>query len=229
MRKLLLLFVLFSLTSCGVKVNSVALNQRTYDELPLNVEFTKEIGEQIVLKGSEEFQEAILITNRAPSMKLYSVDFNYPTGTILPLSGEVDKYKLFFKKNDKTSASGGSYYVGVAVDKTDNTPKMFYVLEGAMGGLYTKDFSELSVEPTTYTDPSCQRCYKQEFIYNGKVDSHLKFIYREYVNDMARPAFNQELQYDLNESNIVGFKGLRLEVVKATNTSITYKILNSFN
>ena len=46
---------------------------------------------------------------------------------------------------------------------------------------------------------------------------------------MARPAFNQDLQYDLNDSNIVGFKGLRIEVIKATNTSIEYKILSSFN
>lgn len=46
---------------------------------------------------------------------------------------------------------------------------------------------------------------------------------------MARPAFNQELQYDLNESNTVGFKGLRMEIVNATNTSIEYKVLSSFN
>ena len=59
--------------------------------------------------------------------------------------------------------------------------------------------------------------------------SNLKFIYREYINDMARPAFNQELQYDLNESNIIGFKGLRIEVIKATNTNIQYKVLSSFN
>mgnify|MGYP001043013533 CR=1 FL=1 len=54
-------------------------------------------------------------------------------------------------------------------------------------------------------------------------------MYREYINDMARPAFNQELQYDLNESNIIGFKGLRIEVILATNTKIEYKVLSSFN
>lgn len=46
---------------------------------------------------------------------------------------------------------------------------------------------------------------------------------------MARPAYSQDLQYDLSEGNIVGIKGLRLEVIKVTNTNIEYKILNSFH
>lgn len=71
--------------------------------------------------------------------------------------------------------------------------------------------------------------FKQEFIYNGKVGSGVKFIYREYINNTARPAFQQDLQYDLNESNIIGFKGLRIEIVNASNTSIEYKILSEFN
>ena len=45
---------------------------------------------------------------------------------------------------------------------------------------------------------------------------------------MARPAFNQDLQYDLADGNIVGFKGLRIEIIKATNTNIEYKILSNF-
>ncbi|MDD3772107.1 MAG: hypothetical protein PHC38_05555 [Weeksellaceae bacterium] len=230
MRKLLLLCVAtLMLTSCGVKVNSVNLKQRTYDDLPLNTQITKDIGDQVILKGLEEYQDAVIITNREPSMRIYTVDFSYPIGTVLPLSGEVEKYKLYYNKSDKILSNGGYYYVGVAVEKSTNSPKVFYVLEGAMGGIYTKDYNTLEVQPAIYNDPSCQRCFKQEFIYNGRVDSHLKFIYREYVNDMARPAFNQELQYDLNESDIIGFKGARLQVIKATNTAITYKIINSFN
>jgi hypothetical protein len=45
---------------------------------------------------------------------------------------------------------------------------------------------------------------------------------------MARPSFTQDLQYDLSEGNIVGFKGLRIEIIKAQNTKIEYKILSFF-
>ena len=70
--------------------------------------------------------------------------------------------------------------------------------------------------------------FEQELVYNGRVSDSLRFIYREYSNRMARDAFTQEIQYDLNESPIIGFKGARLEVIEATNRSITYKLLANF-
>ena len=68
----------------------------------------------------------------------------------------------------------------------------------------------------------------QELIYNGKVGNHMKFIYREFSDSVARPAFTQEVQYDISESSIVGFKNVRLEVIRATNTDIVYKLINNF-
>jgi hypothetical protein len=71
--------------------------------------------------------------------------------------------------------------------------------------------------------------FKQEFIYNGKIGNSVKFIYREFKDDLARSSFNQEVQYDLNESSVVGFKGLKIEVLSATNTIIKYKVLSYFS
>lgn len=71
--------------------------------------------------------------------------------------------------------------------------------------------------------------FKQEFIYNGRYENNLKFVYREYVNDIARPAFTQEVQYDLSQQNIIGFKSLKMEVLKATNTSIEFRLISNFD
>lgn len=70
---------------------------------------------------------------------------------------------------------------------------IFYNLTGGFGGLFPKEIEGLSVENATYTDDNCKNCFKQEFVFNGKVDNNLKFIYREYTENMARPAFTQEL------------------------------------
>lgn len=70
--------------------------------------------------------------------------------------------------------------------------------------------------------------FVQELLYNGRVGDHLKFIYREFTHNVARPAFTQEVQYDLSESSIVGFKSLRLKVIQASNTQITYELIRSF-
>lgn len=70
--------------------------------------------------------------------------------------------------------------------------------------------------------------FKQEFIFNGRVDNSLKFIYREFNGDLARPSFTQEVQYDLNQSNIIGFKDLSIEILNATNQEIEYKVITPF-
>ena len=60
------------------------------------------------------------------------------------------------------------------------------------------------------------------------VGDALRFIYREFYNDMARPSFTQEIQYDLGISTIVGFKSAKLEILEATNTKISYQVISHF-
>lgn len=71
--------------------------------------------------------------------------------------------------------------------------------------------------------------FQQSIIYSGKVGNRIKFGYREFSGNTARPAFNNDVDYDLNDSKIVGYKGARIEIVEATNESIRYKLLSNFN
>ena len=64
--------------------------------------------------------------------------------------------------------------------------------------------------------------YKQELIYNGKSKDTIRLSYREYIKDMARPAFYQDLTYDLAESREIAFRDLRIEVLEATNSAIKF-------
>jgi hypothetical protein len=73
-----------------------------------------------------------------------------------------------------------------------------------------------------------QTNFVQELIYNGRSGDTLKFIYRELADDMLRAAFTQDIQYDLSQSKEIGFKNVRIEVMEASNTSITYKVLSNF-
>jgi hypothetical protein len=66
--------------------------------------------------------------------------------------------------------------------------------------------------------------FKQELLYNGKSSNTIKISYREFRNDFARPNFYQDLSYDLADSKIVGFRGMKIEVIEATNSYIRYII-----
>lgn len=66
--------------------------------------------------------------------------------------------------------------------------------------------------------------FKQELIYNGKSKDTLRVSYREYVDDLARPSYFQDLTYDLSESKEIAFRDIKMEVLEATNTNIKFII-----
>jgi len=43
---------------------------------------------------------------------------------------------------------------------------------------------------------------------------------------MARPAFFQDLKYDLSEGNDIKFKSLKIKVLEATNSKISFQVID---
>jgi hypothetical protein len=70
---------------------------------------------------------------------------------------------------------------------------------------------------------------KQELLYNGKSQNNIKLSYREYNNDFTCPAITQDLTYDLVESKAIGFRGMKIDVLEATNLSIKFIVRSPMN
>jgi hypothetical protein len=66
--------------------------------------------------------------------------------------------------------------------------------------------------------------FRQELLYNGKSKDTIRISYREFKDTLARPAFSQDLSYDLSESREIGFRGMIIEVVEATNSYIRFLV-----
>ncbi len=71
--------------------------------------------------------------------------------------------------------------------------------------------------------------FQQILIYNGRSGNTISIGYRELSNNVARPAFSNEVTYDLNESMIIGYQSARIRILEATNTFIRYEVLENFN
>ena len=67
--------------------------------------------------------------------------------------------------------------------------------------------------------------FHAELIYSGLAGNVVRIVYREYVDNLARPAFQQELQYDLDDSKTIRFRSVIIEVLAATNQTIQYKVV----
>lgn len=64
--------------------------------------------------------------------------------------------------------------------------------------------------------------------YAGINGNLVKFIYSEFKDGMARDAFTREFTIDLSGDSIAAYKGAVFEVIKATNSTIEYKVIRNF-
>ena len=127
----------------------------------------------------------------------------------------------------------------------------FYSAQGVIQGGLADPISALSFDTTantelcvitTFGNPVCYKgdykrtarisehgtSFQQTLLYSGRVGDKLKISYREFSNNLARPAFNNEVEYDFSTSKTIGYKGASLEVISADNNSITYKVIRNF-
>ena len=65
-----------------------------------------------------------------------------------------------------------------------------------------------------------------EVLYQGLSKGEVKVSYREFSGGIARPAFTQDVSYEIDPdgTTTIAFRGLRIKVLKATRESITYVV-----
>jgi hypothetical protein len=130
--------------------------------------------------------------------------------TLLVYKNETDSSYLININYDGTVANGW-------VQRSDYAGNVHYTVPTQ--GIWTKEKLFNSSGKTIVSD-----IFSAEIIYSGLIGRTLKAVYREYSHDIARPAFYQELQYNLEESKVIAFKTISIEVINATNTSLEYRI-----
>ena len=67
--------------------------------------------------------------------------------------------------------------------------------------------------------------FKFELVYTGKTNNSINVVYREYIDNLARNSFYQNLTYDLNESNIIKFKSIKIEILSSSNSELVFKVV----
>jgi hypothetical protein len=119
---------------------------------------------------------------------------------------------------------------GYVLQNPSFTLKIHINLEGTIGrGWIYSDGSEV-IQSKWTTDILFKRnidlvekgSFAAELIYTGITGKTVRITYREFIDDMARPAFFQDLTYELTESNIIMFRSIRIKVLETTNSYIRF-------
>ena len=71
--------------------------------------------------------------------------------------------------------------------------------------------------------------FKYELIYQGRQGDVVRIGYREYTDNLARPAYSQGLSYTLDESlTDIRFRNVSITIHEANNSEITYIVNSGF-
>lgn len=83
----------------------------------------------------------------------------------------------------------------------------------------------IAYKPSEFINPT-SGSLKQTVIYLGSTKDSLRLSYREFVNDMARPAFTEEYTFPLSSTfpQPVGFKGVKLMVTAIDGEGLHYSV-----
>lgn len=198
---------------------------RNISEPPVGEVVTANIGDKLLTQGVMTEQLALCF----PTTQKFLVGATIYQGCFAKQS-ESDEFEYFNTTNDAGAGKlvdviGSPMPMGLAVRKSDNTLCAVSLL-GTAPSINCK--AGMSFEKKNWVT-STSKGFQQTLLYNGKVGNKINIAYREFSSDLARPAFNNDVEYDLSESKQIGYKGALLEVIDANNQQIKYKVIKNFN
>jgi hypothetical protein len=220
----LLISTTLFLSSCGPKW--VKKTREMINIPELNTECSRELGETLLDKGFVTSGPAIEMPSDV-NFRRINLKFTLGAGSYGAVR-ENDTYTFYYPSaNTVTEKEIPSLLIGYRMRKSDGKLDGFYSLDGTYFAS-ADPVDEIPEFEFGTVQALNKPSFRQQLIYNGMSDNNLKFLYREFSNHYARAPFSQEVQYDLEESSIIGFKGARIKVLDATNRQIRYKVLASF-
>jgi len=187
---------------------------------------TVEIGQSIISSALVTRIDALEIIEPQSQTGVnvgYAFTIEFPVGTLKKIGS--DSTGSFFGYAEKISFKVGADVVpvkgGLYIPDDETAPPSAWWLSTQSLRAVLIPSSKIKFKRTTI-DKMTEESFKRELIYTGLSGSTLSLAYREFKNDLARPAFSQDLRYDLGSSKTIGYNGARFDILRATNLEITY-------
>ena len=209
-------------------LNLIAPQFERFDSPQLNQMAKVNIGDTVLRKGELYNFDAITVASPlsldGPALM---PDFKIPAQT---MTAKYDFEEFVFYQGENIiirdlGIPRAEPRAGICLHKTNSELAKAWIGIGAAcvgPSIPRHQIQKTKVE--AITAPS----FVQEIIYNGRVENSVKFLYREFSGNIARPAFSQQVQYDLDEGEVIGFKQARIRIIEASNTELTFEVLETF-
>ena len=216
--------IVFVLSGCVSPSYNYIAKSIDVSEPPINQVVTAYVGDNLIRQGHYAEHDAIYVPNdtEAKTMVGYIIKkgYYYKKGD--------DEYSEYYLP-EGIAESGSIEKCGICdpwkiLQAYKDEPKLCIITVFNLAVCNSESFFERRKVPLLSANS-----FQQTLIYSGKLGNKINIGYREFSNSLARPAFNNNVEYDLSESKVIGYKGAKLEIIEATNELIKYKVINNFN
>lgn len=218
----LLFFIMTALTGCAVPKYNYAPRSVDISEPPIGSISIVRIGDTMLRQGKYREHDAIYL--RAAR----EISFAYTLHAGYYLKDGEDESAEFYSPS--RGENGGRIEKALMADPwksvmaKKSTPELCVVTVFNATSCNIVQDLERTKRPVLAEDT-----FQQTLIYSGRVGNKINIGYREYSNSLARPAFNNNVEYDLNDSKVIAYKGAEMEVLEATNQHIKFRLIRNFN
>jgi len=217
MRKIgiLLSIVLLFVGCASIKPSEIIRTEPRYYIIPeIGVETTVHVGDYLIKEGMTTARDAIFLNNDHGRVGWTAF---HPSGFYILIGKDGDD--LIYQHRSIMPGMLSTVYPQIIMDTNNN------VYLNVISGRKLLENNEYSKRQ--YVEESGNN-FEQTLIYTGLEGNILRFSYREFFSNTARPAFSLDVTYDMRTGNIIRFRGASLEIINANNQSITYKVLSGF-
>ncbi|MGO3338207.1 hypothetical protein [Psychrobacter sp.] len=211
-----------AIVGCATPLTNYTPQMQQISEPPVNSVNEADVGERLLLQGRVTEYEALYVPVTQKTSFQHTIQQGY-----YPKRGESDEYIQYTFSNEPGSGKVvdgplSDPTQGLTLRKSDNAICIFTVYN-----MNTDCKTGLQFEKKNWVTSSANN-FQRTLLYNGKIGSKVNIGYREFEGNLIRPAFSNAVEYDLNDSNQIGYKGALLEIIDANNQKIKYKVLENF-
>ena len=215
-----LIISLLFLASCGTTVSTWVYVERMQGETESSTQLRAYVGDLVFSKYDyqERYEGRMNVSFEAKGFKFSGNDLLYKKTLLNGHEGGCS--------SDPISAGPGLFTPGTSLNyhciyDSDANGMIDIAWVPMFGGtFYTQDGTMLpawvSSSETTGT--------KKELIYQGMDGNTLRLRYREFFRDIVRPSYDQTVEYNLDNSKEISFRGLSISVIEADNQYLIYSI-----
>jgi hypothetical protein len=221
-------FVPLLLSSCASTAPLVPNVSTKVGESPrLNEVVERSVGEVIYeTYNYQEFEGAKL--SELATVDVLAATWSLPAGE--PLQAYVDGSTKIYCTREPALRVMGKITSRVCLADLDNNQR-FDSWKAPQGPPARQKWNKLKNElgfSSGGAMTSTMGGFRYELLYQGISGNIVSLLYREYIDDLVRPAFQQDLSYTLAAEGAteVSFRGTRLRLLSADNNRIRYELLS---